>query len=114
MNRRTPREPSMQHLAIAFCLTSFAADPPKPVKIFILAGQSNREGPAVVDLDGKDDNHGKGALKALAEDPARAALVSHLVDAKGQGKLREDVRVWYRPEKRPVKAGPLAPGYTPH
>ena len=31
-----------------------AADPSRPVKVFILAGQSNMEGQAVVDLDGKD------------------------------------------------------------
>jgi hypothetical protein len=55
-----------------------AADPPKPVKVFILAGQSNMEGQAVVDLDGKDYNDGKGTLAALLKDPVKAALVKHL------------------------------------
>ena len=41
------------------------AGPPKPVKVFVLAGQSNMEGQAVVDLDGKDYNDGKGTLNAL-------------------------------------------------
>jgi hypothetical protein len=45
------------------------ADPTKPVKVFILAGQSNMEGQAVADLEGKDYNGGKGTLKALLNDP---------------------------------------------
>lgn len=42
-----------------------AAEPSRPVKVFILAGQSNMEGQAVVDLDGKDYNDGKGTLNFL-------------------------------------------------
>ena len=48
----------------------FAADPPKPVKVFILAGQSNMEGQAVVDLEGKDYNDGKGTLASMFKGPA--------------------------------------------
>ena len=91
-----------------------AADPPKPVKVFILAGQSNMEGPAVADLDGKDYNNGKGTLKALLKDPTKAKRFEHLANAKGQWRVREDVWVWYQPEKGPLKAGPLALGFTPH
>ena len=91
-----------------------AADPPKPVKVFILAGQSNMEGPAVADLDGKDYNHGKGTLKAMLKDTAKAKRFAHLVDAKGRWKVREDVWVWYQPEKGSLKAGPLALGFTPY
>ena len=40
-----------------------------PVKVFILAGQSNMEGQAVADLDGQDYNEGKGTLTMLMEDP---------------------------------------------
>ncbi|MSQ97391.1 MAG: hypothetical protein EXR98_22950 [Gemmataceae bacterium] len=46
-----------------------AGDTLKPVKVFILAEQSNMEGQAVVDLDGKNYNDGKGTLKALMNDP---------------------------------------------
>lgn len=46
-----------------------AADPPRPVKVFVLAVQSNMEGQAVVDLEGKDSNDGKGTLNALFSDP---------------------------------------------
>src|SRR3954469_438798 len=72
-----------------------AADVPRPLKVFILAGQSNMEGPAVVDLDGKDYNGGKGTLKYLLKDPARAPLVKHLADGKGGWVVRGDVWVRY-------------------
>ena len=40
-----------------FVAVTFAQSP--SVKVFILAGQSNMEGQAVVDLTGKDYNDGK-------------------------------------------------------
>ena len=55
---------------IASAISAFAvADQPQktPVKIFILAGQSNMEGQAVADLEGKDYNDGKGTLEGHAE-----------------------------------------------
>jgi len=43
-----------------FCLAVFAfagmANAAEPVRVFVLAGQSNMEGQAVVDLEGKDYN----------------------------------------------------------
>lgn len=91
-----------------------AAEPAKPIKVFILAGQSNMEGQAVADLDGKDYNGGKGTLKALINDPAKAPLVKHLKDERGQWTVREDVWVRYQPENGPVKLGPLTLGFTPY
>src|SRR5437588_4383716 len=93
---------------------SRAAAPPKPVKVFILAGQSNMEGQAVADLDGKDYNGGKGTLKYLLSDPDKAALVKHLRNGKGGWAVRPDVWVRYQPEKGPLKAGPLTLGFTPY
>ncbi len=52
-----------------------------PVKVFILAGQSNMEGQAVVDLAGRDYNEGRGTLAALMRDPAKAAIFLHLKNA---------------------------------
>ncbi len=103
--------------ALLFALLSFvaparAADPPKPVKVFILAGQSNMEGQAVADLDGKDYNGGKGTLKALLNDPAKAPLVKHLRDDKGKWTVRDDVWVRYQREKQPLLAGPLTIGFA--
>ena len=42
-------------LPLAACLAA-SAQAARPVKVFILAGQSNMEGQAVSDLDGKDYN----------------------------------------------------------
>ncbi len=89
-----------------------AADPLKPVKVFILAGQSNMEGQAVVDLEGKDYNDGKGTLNALFNDPAKAKLVKHLKTDKGEWTVREDVWVRYQREKQPLLAGPLGLGFS--
>src|SRR5579884_1450005 len=91
-----------------------AAEGPKKLQVFILAGQSNMEGQAVADLDGKDYNGGKGTLKHLLDDPGKAALVRHLADGKGGWAVRQDVWVRYQPENGPLKAGPLTLGFTPY
>ena len=85
---------------------------PGPVKVFILAGQSNMEGQAVVDLDGKNYNGGKGTLKALMSDPKKAPLFKHLKNDKGEWTVREDVWVRYQREKQPLLAGPLSIGFS--
>lgn len=89
-----------------------AADPPKPVKVFVLAGQSNMEGQAVADLTGKDYNNGKGTLNALLNDPVKAARVKHLLTEKGGWAIRNDVWVRYQREKQPLRAGPLSVGFA--
>ena len=86
----------------------------RPVKVFILAGQSNMEGQAVADLDGKDYNGGKGTLKSLLQDREKAPLLKHLRDDRGGWAVRRDVWVYYQPEKGPLKAGPLTLGFTPY
>jgi hypothetical protein len=85
-----------------------------PVKVFILAGQSNMEGQGLADLEGKDYNGGRGSLNSCLKDPAKAPLYKHLKDNKGQWTVREDVWVWYKPENSPVKCGPLGLGFTPY
>ncbi|MSQ92985.1 MAG: sialate O-acetylesterase [Gemmataceae bacterium] len=100
-------------LALAISITDAGDAPkPKPVKVFILAGQSNMEGQAVADLDGKDYNHGKGTLKALMNDPAKRQLFKHLKNEKGQWTVRDDVWVRYQREKQPLLAGPLTIGFS--
>ena len=89
-----------------------AAADPGPLKVFILAGQSNMEGQAVVDLQGKDYNQGKGTLVALSSDPAKKDLVAHLKGADGSWRIREDVWVRYQPEAGNLRAGPLGFGFT--
>src|SRR5262245_2401826 len=96
------------HLAFLLLLLvplAAAAEPPRPLRVVILAGQSNMEGQAVADLDGKSYNGGKGTLKQLLDDPERAALVNHLRNRKGEWTERQDVWVRYQPEKGTLKAG---------
>ena len=85
-----------------------------PLKVFILAGQSNMEGQAVADLQGKDYNDGKGTLQVLMRDPAKAGRYKHLRDESGQWTVRDDVWVRYQLEDGSVKAGPLTLGFTPY
>jgi len=89
-----------------------ATDAAKPLKVFLLAGQSNMEGQAVVDLEGKDYNQGQGTLAMLLRDPAKAPLFKHLKDAQGKWTVRDDVWVRYRRERGPLLAGPLGIGFT--
>lgn len=93
-------------------LSARAADENKPLKVFILAGQSNMEGQAVVDLDGKNYNEGKGTLKFLYNDPEKQKMVKHLKDDSNGWKVRDDVWVRYQREKSPLLAGPLGVGFS--
>jgi hypothetical protein len=84
-----------------------------PLKVFILAGQSNMEGQAVVDLDHERYyNGGKGNLEHVMRDPAKARLYAHLRDKDAKWVVRDDVWVWYKTEKSGLKKGGLGIGYT--
>lgn len=98
-------------VVLSLPLVANAAEPP-PVKVFILAGQSNMEGQAVVDLAGKDYNDGKGTLQALMSEPATAGRFGHLRNAKGEWTVRDDVWVRYQRERAPLLAGPLKFGFS--
>ena len=54
-----------------------------PLKVFILAGQSNMEGQGKIALD-PNRNEGKGSLEYLVKDPATADRFEHLKDARGE------------------------------
>ena len=96
-------------MALAAALSGLHAE---PVKVFILAGQSNMEGQAVVDLAGKNYNEGRGTLAQLMADPSKSAMLSHLKASDGKWRVREDVWVRYQREKRPLLAGPLTFGFS--
>ena len=83
-----------------------------PVKVFILAGQSNMEGQGVVDMAGKDYNEGKGTLATLMADPAKGATFKHLKDSSGKWTVRDDVFVRYQREKAALLTGPLGLGFS--
>src|SRR3954464_13817152 len=76
----------------------------KPVKVFILAGQSNMEGQGFIASDPKR-NGGKGSLEQLVNDPATAARYKHLVDAAGNWRTRDDVMITYLDRKGPLTVG---------
>jgi hypothetical protein len=115
MKTHTPRC-WLQSLACATLLltgAAWAGQPGKsPVKVFILAGQSNMEGQGVADLTGKDYNGGRGTLATLMRDPAKAALFKHLKTADGKWTVRDDVFVRYQREHGPLLAGPLSLGFS--
>lgn len=87
--------------------------PPGPLKVFLLAGQSNMEGQAVVDLDHPDHyNGGRGTLVEVLSRPELGARFGHLRDPDGTWHERDDVWVWYRTAGDELKAGPLSIGFA--
>lgn len=86
---------------------------PPVLRVFLLAGQSNMEGQAVVDLDHEQHyNGGRGTLKHVLKNPENATRYRHLVDAKGNWVERSDVVVWYRAGGDRLKVGKLSVGYA--
>lgn len=80
-------------MVIASAADSSAADAPKPVKVFILAGQSNMEGKAKVSL-----------LEYQLGQPATRELFDHL-KKDGQWIVRDDVWIKYREHKGKLTVG---------
>jgi len=92
-----------------FLLATLAARHPveaatQPVRVFILAGQSNMEGHGFIAAEPKR-NGGKGSLEFLAKDAATAKHFAPLVDAAGQWRKRDDVWITYLDRKGPLTAG---------
>src|SRR5690242_16001079 len=102
----------MNFIAALGLLPILAAPAKPPIKVFILAGQSNMEGQAVVDLSGPNYNEGKGTLQALMADPAKAGMFRHLKNPDGTWRVRDDVFVRYQREDRPLLAGRLGLGFS--
>ncbi|MHC4694916.1 MAG: sialate O-acetylesterase, partial [Planctomycetota bacterium] len=80
----------------------------KPVKVFLLAGQSNMEGQGVVSMDHpRYYNSGRGNLVNTMKDPNKAHLYKHLKNEKGEWVVRDDVKITFRD-----RSGGLTIGYT--
>ena len=97
-------------LALLWALSpiSFA----KPIKVFILAGQSNMEGQGVVSMDGERDyNGGKGNLVWSMKYSKSAEKMKGLRDAKGEWEVRDDVQISFNAGEK-VRKGGLTVGYT--
>ncbi len=79
-----------------------------PIKVFILAGQSNMEGQGVVSMDHpRYYNSGKGNLVNTMKEPNKAHLYKHLKNEKGDWVVRDDVKITFRD-----RSGGLTIGYT--
>ncbi len=87
-------------VAIGFCDKATA----KPVKVFILAGQSNMEGAGVIKSE-PQRNGGKGSLEYLVKDAATAKQFSTLVDSSKNWRTRDDVFISYLDRKGPLTVG---------
>ncbi len=98
----------MKHIAFMFLISissiSSAQDVGKPVRVFILAGQSNMEGAGEIKADPKR-NGGQGSLEYLVKDRATARHFAPLVDSAGQWRTRNDVWISYLDRNGPLTVG---------
>ena len=76
----------------------------EPVKVFILAGQSNMEGQGFIVADPKR-NEGRGSLEFVVKDAATAPRFKHLVDKDGKWIVRDDVWISYLDRQGPLTVG---------
>ncbi len=120
--------PRVRAVVLAAAALAFAAHPlpareaapgapPKPagkgpVKVFLLAGQSNMEGQGVVSMDDpKNYNGGKGNLVWSMKSSPSAPLMKHLKNGKGEWTVRDDVQISFKVGDT-VRKGGLTVGYT--
>jgi alpha-galactosidase len=89
-------------LLAALLAAAGPGEPRGPVKVFILAGQSNMEGQGMI------RGEKPGTLESLLKNPASAPRFKHLADAQGKWVVREDVWIWYL-----GRTGGLTVGYSP-
>ena len=76
-----------------------------PVKVFILAGQSNMEGQGAVKASPNSQNGGQGTLEYLVKAPATAEQFKHIVDSNGKWVVRNDVWIWFLDRKGDLTVG---------
>ena len=99
-------------LCFFLLLAQSEAASPRPIKVFLLAGQSNMQGQGVVSMDDpRDYNGGKGNLVWSMTHSASKRLMRHLRDASGVWAVRDDVEIRYKFRGK-VRQGPLTIGYT--
>lgn len=102
-------------LAIGLALTVFALptcaqaethpSAVRPVKVFILAGQSNMEGHGYIPAQVGENRRKQGSLEFLAHDPASAKRYATLLAKDGSWRKRDDVFITYLDRKGPLVAG---------
>jgi hypothetical protein len=77
---------------------------PGPIKVFILAGQSNMEGAGAIAAD-PQRNGGQGSLEFLVRDPATAPRFASLRGDDGNWRTRDDVWITYLEREGPLTVG---------
>ena len=83
-----------------------------PIKVFILAGQSNMEGQGVVSMDHPEYyNGGKGNLVWAMKNSESAKRMKHLRHDDGEWAVRDDVQISFKARDK-VRKGALTIGYT--
>ena len=80
-----------------------------PLKVFVLAGQSNMQGSGAIKANPRSKNGGMGSLEYIVEAPATAEHYRHLIDKDGNWVERKDVWICYLDRK-----GNLKPGFGAH
>ena len=81
------------------------ASPLKPVRVFVLAGQSNMEGAGVIGGKSKQRNAGQGTLDFLVNSSDRRGKYQHTIDSDGNWRVRNDVWIWYLGRKGGLTVG---------
>ncbi|MFK7850656.1 MAG: sialate O-acetylesterase, partial [Akkermansiaceae bacterium] len=110
MIRKTPFSFVSLFVALLAISPAFASD--GPIRVFILAGQSNMQGQGVVSMDHEEYyNGGKGNLVWSMENSQSKELMAHLKDQDGNWTVRDDVTISYK-VKGKVRKGGLTIGYT--
>lgn len=99
----TPHSIKAVLLAVAN-MSAMATSQDKPIKVFILAGQSNMEGQGFIAAEAKR-NGGKGSLEYLVKNPATAARFKHLQNGDGKWIVRDDVWISYFDRHGPLTTG---------
>jgi hypothetical protein len=77
----------------------------EPVRVFVLAGQSNMVGAGRIEAN-PERNDGMGSLEWLVDESPTKARYQHLRKNDGSWASHEDVKIWYLGQ-----VGDLAPGY---
>ncbi len=89
-----------------------AASAAEPIKVFILAGQSNMEGQGAVSMDDERDyNGGKGNLVWSMKNSKSAQKMKSLKNEKDEWVVRDDVQISFKVGEA-VRKGGLTVGYT--
>lgn len=77
---------------------------PAPVKMFILAGQSNMVGHGFVATDPKR-NGGRGSLEETCKSPSSSKVFRQLLNRDGTWKVRDDVLIHYFDKRGKLTVG---------